>query len=131
MRHAFAIALPLLAASLAVVLGLTQRFGAHPQWAETVLLIGAPGGLALGYMLYSVGLPRPLRVVFAAAAAGTAFYLAREGQAAFAASFAEDQVAGQLWFFGWIAACMGGAATLTSLALVTPKPEEPPQDEEA
>lgn len=122
MKHALAIAAPLLAASLAVTFNATQMLGAHPQWASTVLLIGAPGGLALGYVLYAIRLPYLLRVVLAFGIAGGAFYLAREGQAAFAASFAEDAAAGQQWFFGWIATCMGAAATLTTIFL-RPEPK--------
>ncbi len=42
------------------------------------------------------------------------------GKAEFAASFAEDALAGRFWFFGWIGTAAGATAllaALTSLAL--------------
>ena len=43
------------------------------------------------------------------------------GKAAFAASYAENGFAGQIWYFGWIAAAAGATATIVSL-LLRPRP---------
>ena len=129
MKHSFAIALPLIAASIAVTLALPAQFGAHPQWTATVLLIGAPLGICLSYFFFSTGLPKVLRVIFSLAVAGAAYYVARDGQKAFIASFSEDKIAGQLWFFGWISVCAGLGAALASLVLSPaddPDPEVEP-----
>ncbi|NQZ73608.1 MAG: hypothetical protein HRT60_11105 [Dinoroseobacter sp.] len=117
MKHSFAIALPLIAASIAVMIALPAQFGAHPQWTASVLLIGAPAGIFLGYFFFAMRLPKVLRVIFSLAIAGAAYYLARDGQKAFIASFSEDKIAGQLWFFGWIIVCAGCGSVLASLAL--------------
>ena len=133
MKHSFAIALPLIAASIAVTMALPAQFGAHPKWAATVLLIGAPAGICLSYFFFAMRLPKVLRVIFSLDVAGAAYYVARDGQNAFSASVAEDKIAGQLWVFGWITVCAGCGAALASLALsptndVDPEVEPEPLD---
>ena len=117
MKHALALALPLIAAALAVLLTLPQTLGAHPQWAITVILIGTPIGIILANALNAAKFAQPLRIATGAALTIAAFLTARYGRTEFGASFAEDQFAGQLWYFGWIATCAGVALTLASLAL--------------
>lgn len=81
--------------------GLTQALGAHPFWAGKVTLIGAP----LGVLLFWAGQAMGARWITAACAllALVSYAVAFQGKARFAASYAEDRFAGQLWFFGWIA----------------------------
>ncbi len=119
MKHALAlaIALPLVAAILAAALNLPQTLGAHPQWATSVILIGTPIGIALAYALSAIRLPQAIRITTGIALTAAAFLTARYGRAEFGASFAEDQFAGQLWHFGWIATCAFAALTLASLIL--------------
>ena len=116
MRHLPAIIAPLALALLAYVLNLTQTLGAHPWWSVTVLLIGVPIGVVLGAGLGMAGLSRIAGLALTGAATALAFGAAHFGKTRFAASFAEDQLAGQVWYFGWIATC-GLAAALVVMAL--------------
>ena len=84
--------------------GLTQLFGAHPFWVDNVLFIGAPIGLILGLVFTRV----PYVVSLAILTVATLLSIAATywGKRRFAASYAEDALAGQFWYFGWIAICI-------------------------
>ncbi|WP_164659514.1 hypothetical protein [Tropicibacter sp. Alg240-R139] len=105
----------LLLATLAMALSLPKNLGAHPWWANKVIWIGLP----LGWGLYAIGaafMPFALvRSVAFAALTATSYAIATIGKTRFAASYAEDALAGQMWYFGWIATCAFAAATLISL----------------
>ncbi len=99
-------------------LGLSQWLGAHPWWAMQTALIGTPVGLVLG-----LGLTRLRRwrgVVVAAVALICALGLAHYGKTQFAATYAEDVLAGRIWYFGWIGAAAAAAAT--TFAALAPRP---------
>lgn len=99
----------------AAFLGLSLALGAHPFWTTSIAVIGAPVGAVLGIVLrygsWSGALPALVGGVLTAVAYGTAHL----GKTRFAASFAEDAVAGQMWYFGWIATAAFAALTLTLL----------------
>lgn len=100
--------------ALANQTGLPGALGAHPFWATQVLWIGAPIGILLALLATlrgKVGFALLGGIALSTAAYGTATY----GRIAFAASYAEDAVAGQLWYVGWIALAAGTALTLASL----------------
>lgn len=96
-------------------LGLFQNLGAHPWWDTQVAWIG----LALGLLLSALASRLPARFAISglALATGLALWLAMTGQARFAASFASDEAAGQLWYFGWIAVATCAVALLALLAM--------------
>lgn len=100
-----------LALSIASQLGLTVALGAHPWWAVKTGVVGSLGGLVAYAALRGLGL-RPALVAGLAGigllAAGSA---AAQGKAIFAASMAENSLAGRFWFFGWFAV-MGAACVL-------------------
>ena len=108
----------LLAAALGAALvlaagyvGLTQDFGAHPFWAFKVTWIGAPVGAVLFLILRA----RSQSVLIGAGLAVlalVAYGAAHWGKTEFAASFAENALAGKFWYFGWIGASAFGAAAL-------------------
>lgn len=89
--------------------------GAHPWWSQKTILIGTPIGLILATLAGLKLRPLPLTVTFAIATA-LSVAIATYGKTQFAASYAEDQFAGQLWYFGWIATGVALAATLTAAA---------------
>jgi hypothetical protein len=105
----------LVAASLAYATHLTQKLGAHPWWADKVIWIGLPVGFAMAATAWKLRLPRPWRITSFAVLAFVAFAVAHTGKARFAASYAEDMFAGQMWYFGWIGACTMTFAALASL----------------
>ncbi len=110
--------LPALIAALVmaalIALDIARPLGAHPWWSQKTLLIGAPFGLILATLAGLKLRPIPLTVTFAIATA-LAFATAKYGQTQFAVSYAEDQLAGKLWYFGWIATGATAAATLTAM----------------
>ena len=87
--------------------------GAHPFWSEKIAFIGAPLGAILGYLL-----GRSARIVALLSCAVLliiSFVAAHWGKTEFAASFAENQRAGQIWYFGWIATALFATALLATL----------------
>ncbi len=110
-----------LAASVFVTIALyifsvPKSLGAHPWWAENVIFYGAPIGMLIGLVVAFIR-PRSALVSIAFFILTLlAFWVAKSGGTAFAASFAEDQAAGQRWFYGWIAtiAALLAAVSYTS-----------------
>ncbi len=98
-------------------LGPFQSLGAHPWWALTVALIGAPIGLVFGVLLARLALVPS--VVLALVALALAYGVAYYGKTQFAASYAEDAFAGKLWYFGWIGTAAGMSALI--LAALIPR----------
>ncbi len=110
--------IPTLAAAviLAILIGadVTKPMGAHPWWSQKTLLFGAPIGLILATLLARVSVP-VTRLAVAVVLTTLAFGVAKYGQTQFAASYAEDALAGKLWYFGWIAVGATAASLLTFL----------------
>ncbi|MBO9474721.1 hypothetical protein J7413_14320 [Shimia sp. R10_1] len=114
MRHL----IPALAAALLmavfIAFDLARPLGAHPWWSQQTLLIGAPIGLILA-SLARLKLQPVAQIPAFGAATLLAFAAAKYGQLQFAASYAENQLAGQAWYFGWIFTAISGAALLTAI----------------
>ena len=121
MTYAPALLVPACLAVLAYTVNLTQTLGAHPWWAAQVIWIGLFAGLVLGALAARLPGGRSLKTIGAAGLTAFAFGAAHLGKIRFAASYAEDQIAGQMWYFGWIAACALAAVTL--LLALWPRPE--------
>ncbi len=101
------IAAALIAATL---LGATEALGAHPVWAMQTGSIGAAGGAAAFLGLRLAGVPPRGILLLGGAALVAACLAVHFGKAAFAASFAENVMAGRAWYLGWFA--VAGAACL-------------------
>lgn len=98
--------------------GGTVWLGAHPFWARDVPLTGLVLAVPIALVGYwQQGLAGALALVCLIVGAVSA----RFGKAAFAASYAENALAGQFWFFGWIALC-GGAIALIAVGLARLRP---------
>jgi len=110
-QYWFPFGLTVAIAVAAYLTGATQTLGAHPFWAEKVIILGAPMGIALGYIA--------TRIRYGLAVAGlagltiAALAVAHLGKTRFAASYdAEDALAGQMWFLGWHVVVVFALATL-------------------
>jgi hypothetical protein len=95
---AAAVAASLAAASMA---GLPETLGAHPWWAEQSGIVGGIGGAVLWLVLRRAGLSFSALVVLAVSALLASAAAAHFGKQVFAASFAENALAGRFWYFGW------------------------------
>lgn len=115
MRYVAAVIAPALAAALAYALNLPQSLGAHPWWSQNVILIGLPIGLVIAWGLALTPLSRIAAVSLTGGAAVVTAVAAVTAKARFAASYAEDVLAGQMWYFGWIGTCGLVAALLATL----------------
>lgn len=109
---AVAVAALLVAASLA---GVPEALGAHPWWARQAGIIGGVGGAALWLALRHTGLSAPGLLTMAAIALLPSVAAAHFGKQVFAASFAENALAGRFWYFGWFA-LSGSVALLSATA---------------
>lgn len=110
MRYAFPFGITLAVAVAAYFSGATQTLGAHPFWASNTIILGTPIGLALGYV--STRLRLGLAIAALTGLTIVTYLIARTGKTRFAASYAEDAFAGQMWFFGWHAVVVFAVATL-------------------
>lgn len=110
---AAAVAASLTAASLA---GLPDALGAHPWWAQQSGIIGGVGGAILWLALRRAGLSFSALVFVAVSALLASAAAAHFGKQVFAASFAENALAGRFWYFGWFA--ISGSVALLTAAVV-------------
>ncbi len=95
--------------------------GAHPFWAEKVIWIGAPIGLFAFVITNRFALV--IQAILGFAVAALASLAAVQGKAIFAASYAENALAGQAWYFGWIGVCAGLTLFVsTGTRFISPKP---------
>jgi hypothetical protein len=81
--------------------------------------LGLGLGLLLAAILWGLRLPKPWRLISLTVVALAAYATANIGKTRFAASYAEDALAGQMWYFGWIATCTFTLALLATLAWTT------------
>lgn len=102
-------------AGIATALDLPKLLGAHPWWSTKVIWIGVPVGLILHGLSAAVNTSLLVRLIGFPALTAFGYAIATIGQIRFAASYAEDAFAGQMWYFGWIATCAFAAAALISL----------------
>lgn len=114
MRILITVAVTFAVTGLIYLLDIAGSLGAHPWWSQKVVLIGAPVGLVIAFATMLTPTSTMIRVSAFVILSALAFALARYGKAQFAASFAEDALAGQFWYFGWI-----GSATAFFGALGT------------
>jgi len=113
MRHLLPALITALLMAALIALDVARPLGAHPWWSQKTLLIGTPIGLIFATVASLKLRPIPLTITFALTTA-LAIATAKYGQSQFAASYAEDQLAGKLWYFGWIATGATLAATLSA-----------------
>lgn len=107
--------LALIGAIAIVAAGLSERLGAHPFWAVKTGGIGAAIGAGLAVVLALLRTKVALRIGLGVAVLVAGYAAARLGAARFAASYAEDALAGRMWFFGWIGAAAGLRLMLAAL----------------
>ena len=115
MKQVWPIFVVLAAALAAWVAELTVLLGAHPWWAASVLWLGTALGLALAWLAAYLRVSYSTRLITAAVLTAAAYATASLGKARFAETYAEDALAGQMWYFGWIATCAFAAAMLAGL----------------
>ncbi|WP_108816496.1 hypothetical protein [Loktanella sp. Alg231-35] len=103
-RIVIAVGIGLIAALVLYVAGVTTLAGAHPRWADQLFYSGAGLGTVLALIAIQFAfVPRTIALSVTVIAA---YLVADFGKTRFAASFAEDVVAGQMWFFGWHVLCI-------------------------
>jgi hypothetical protein len=83
-------------------LGVTEALGAHPFWAFKVGYVGVALGLIFYAVQTLVSLPWTLKSLAFAGLLGVSVAATVIGKARFAASYADDFIAGRMWFFGWM-----------------------------
>lgn len=124
------------AASLAVasLAGLPQALGAHPWWAQQSGIVGGVGGAVLWFVPRRLSLSFSALVVVAGSALLASAAAAHFGKQVFAASFAQNALAGRFWSFGWFAISGSVAlliATVVARVLRRWGPCQPPVIESA
>ncbi len=109
------------AAALIIVAGFavaggTEALGAHPWWAVKVGYIGAFIGVVAWLSLVMLGASGLKITLLAAIALVASVTSALMGKSIFAASYAENALAGRFWFLGWIA--LAAATTILIATLI-------------
>jgi hypothetical protein len=103
MKLGIAILSAVVMAVIAYMFDVPTSAGAHPIWADQVLLSGVVAGTLLAVV--TIRLPGKWRMFGFSILAIGSYLVAEAGKARFAASYAEDAVGGQMWYFGWHAVC--------------------------
>lgn len=88
---------------LAAIAGLPERLGAHPWWAVRSGIVGSLIGAAVSVGVVFARLDGTRFRWLAGIGLVSAIASATFGKRAFAASLAENALAGRFWFFGWFA----------------------------
>jgi hypothetical protein len=114
-RIVLALILPVLVAVGGYLLQAAKGLGAHPIWADQIVIIGLAVGAAFGLLLAMSSVGLLLRMAGPAVLAVGAYFLSHVGKTRFAASYGDDALAGQLWHYGALAACVFLFAALTAL----------------
>ncbi len=115
--HPIAIILSAIALAITWITDLPAILGAHPWWSAKVVLIGGPIGFVLAWLACRRIPATPRVILFATAtalAAAAAFY----GKRIFVASYADNTLAGQFWYFGWIGTMAGIAALILTVTAI-------------
>ncbi|MCV2871119.1 hypothetical protein OEZ71_02290 [Defluviimonas sp. WL0050] len=115
-RQVFALAGAFVIVFACVWMGLSERLGAHPFWAVKIGWLGGAAGAGLALVLILVRVPPRWRLALGAVGTVAALAAAKIGAARFAASYAEDALAGRFWFIGWI--CVAAALVVMLQALL-------------
>jgi hypothetical protein len=113
-RYILSAALALLIPIGFAYLGGTKLLGAHNWWDIKTIIIGAPIGIILAFVIGLLPIKKLVKVIGFLILTCLAFWAAKHGQTAFANSYGDDQFAGKLWYFGWIATGLFSAATIFS-----------------
>ena len=119
-RIVLALILPVLVALGGYFFQVAKGLGAHPVWADQIVIIGLALGALVGLLLALSNVGLVLRMAGPAVLAGGAYFLSHVGKTRFAASYGDDAMAGQLWHYGAIAACVFLFAALTALGATRP-----------
>ena len=100
----------------AAFVGVNQALGAHPYWAMSTALIGVPFGLVWALILFR-RIPRWFLILSLASITALGIAAAWYGKTQFAASYAEDVLAGRFWYYGWFLIPAGVAGLITAVLL--------------
>lgn len=96
--------------------GASRAYGAHPFWSTSIAWIGAPTGVVFALLIRRRRWP--VRLCLASSLLALSVMAAHQGRLAFAASFAEDRLAGQAWYLGWIGVAAASSALIA--VILTP-----------
>lgn len=100
-----------------VFFGGPEALGAHPLWGMKIAYLGIAGGVLMSVLATFCGQRRALQLITFTTLLLISIAITTYGKTEFAASYAEDDFAGKLWFFGWIAAL---AASFSIIVAITP-----------
>ena len=95
--------------------GVPKSLGAHPFWAISIAWTGAPIGVVLAFAFRALKWRWTTRILIFMVLLTVADTAAHQGRLAFAASFAENTLAGHFWYVGWIATAASAAGLIASL----------------
>lgn len=98
-------------------LGGTLALGAHPSWAIKVGLIGTAVGAATWLVQHCFGATGRTMLVFDAVLFVACAAVVWFGKTRFVGTYAQDVLAGRLWFFGWMA--LTGSAFILVAAMLS------------
>lgn len=96
--------------------GFPRYLGAHPWWAHSTAAIGAGAGIVATLLLRATSLSSSVRMLVALLFLAAALYAAIWGGTTFAESYAENALAGRVWYFGWIASATASTLVLSQVA---------------
>ena len=111
-----AIGVALISTATAHFIGVWPLLGGHPYWSASASMIGFAIGFAfaLPTLIWLVKGRREALIYFAVyvAMAAIAIYVSTVGKREFVGSYAENRLAGQFWYFAFIAFIASSVAAI-------------------
>lgn len=101
-----------------VFFGGSVTLGAHPFWGMKIAYFAIAAGVLMSTLATLAGQRSQLQLVTFATLLVISIAVTLYGKTQFAASYAEDDVAGKLWFFGWIAGLAASFSIITALIAI-------------
>lgn len=95
--------------------GGAQALGAHPFWGMKIAYFAIGAGLVMSVMAALAKQRLTQQLITFTTLLVISIAITTYGKTQFAASYAEDDFAGKLWFFGWIAALAASFSIVTAI----------------
>lgn len=98
-----------------VYFGGAEALGAHPRWGMKIAYLAIASGLLMAFLAALAGQRWQLQLITFSTLLVISIAITTYGKTQFAASYAEDDFAGKLWFFGWIGALAASFSIITAV----------------
>ncbi|ARU88671.1 hypothetical protein [Pseudomonas sp. M30-35] len=98
-----------------VYFGGPAALGAHPRWGMKIAYLAIASGLVMLFLATLASRRWQFQLITFSTLLIISIAITTYGKTQFAASYAEDDFAGKLWFFGWVGALAASFSIITAV----------------